>query len=455
MVKRQQSLNRPVLRAALVLACILMGAAQLPASAQSAAPIRLTVADAVTRGLETSHRLAEIRARQTGAQATVRVAQVSDQPTVSASAGYSRTNHVPVFGFIQNGAFRILYPDIPDNVVSRVSFAWPIYTAGRTDALERAADAEAKAVGADLDAARSDLRLEIVRAYWAAVTAREATRVLEESMARVDGQLRDVRQRFEVGLVAPNEVSGLASQRSREEAQMIEARNIREATLIDLRRLIGAEPEAVIDLVDALASISPTVAEIGTVSDTVRTALDQRPERKALTLRLGGAQAREQAAAAERRPTVVFGGGVDYANPNPHIFPRQGVWQESWDLSVNLNWMLFDSGRAKAQMAEAAAAATAVRERMAEFDSVVSAEVRQRRLELDSSRALLKAASDAVASAADARRVIADRFSTGVATSTDVIVAQAALLESELGVTRAMASVKLAEARLERAIGRP
>ena len=98
---------------------------------------------------------------------------------------------------------------------------------------------------------------------------------------------------------------------------MIEARNIREATLIDLRRLIGAEPEAVIDLVDALASISPTVAETGTVADTVRTALDQRPERKALTLRLGGAEARQQAAVAERRPTVVFGGGVDYANPQP------------------------------------------------------------------------------------------------------------------------------------------
>ena len=142
-------------RTMLIVTSLMTVASFQSASAQSAAPIRLTVADAVTRGLETSHRLAEIRARQTGAQATVRVAHVSDQPTVSANAGYSRTNHVPIFGFIQNGVFRILYPDIPDNVVSRVSFAWPIYTAGRTDALERAADAEAKAVGADLDAARS------------------------------------------------------------------------------------------------------------------------------------------------------------------------------------------------------------------------------------------------------------------------------------------------------------
>jgi outer membrane protein TolC len=415
----------------------------------------LTVADAVSRGLETSHRLSEIRARQTGAQASVQVAHVSDQPTIAAAAGYSRTNHVRPFGFVQDGRVTLIYPDIPDNVLSRVSFAWPIYTGGQTDALERAADAEAKAIGADLDAARSDLKLEIVRAYWAVVTAREAVRVLEESMTRADAQLRDVRQRFDVGLVAPNEVSGLAAQRSREEAQLIEARNIREATLVDLRRLIGADPEAILDLTDSLASISPDIAEIGTVSDTVRLALGQRPERKALTLRLGGAQAREQAAAAAQKPNITFGGGVDYANPNPKIFPRRGVWQESWDLSVNVNWLLFDSGRTKAQIAEAAAAATAVREQMAELDTVVAAEVRQRLLELDSSHALLRAASDAVSSAADARRVVADRFGSGVATSTDLIVAQAALLESELVRTRALASVKLAEARLDRAIGRP
>ena len=434
-------------------AAVMTAATYQPAWAQG--PIRLTLADAVSRGLETSHRLAEIRARQTGAQASVRVVHVSDLPTVSANAGYTRTNHVQEFGFVENGVFRAIYPDIPDNVVSRVAFAWPIYTAGRTDALERAATAEAQAVGADLDAARADLRLEIVRAYWAAVTAREAVRVLEESMTRVDAQLRDVRQRFEVGLVAPNEVSGLAAQRSREEAQLIEARNLREATLVDLRRLIGAEPESVLDLIDALASTSATVAETATVSETVRRALDRRPERKALTFRLGGAEAREQAAAAARKPTIAFGGGVDYANPNPRIFPRRDKWQESWDVSVNVNWTLFDSGRTAAQIAEATAASTAIRERMAEFDSVVAAEVRQRLLELDSSRALLKAASDAVSSAADARRVIADRFSSGVATSTDVIVAQAALLESELGRTRALASVRLAEARLDRAVGRP
>ena len=66
---------------------------------------------------------------------------------------------------------------------------------------------------------------------------------------------------------------------------------------------------------------------------------------------------------------------------------------------------------------------------------------------------MVRAATDAVRSAAEARRVVGDRFAAGVATSTDVLVAQVALLEAELARTRALASVRLAEARLARALG--
>lgn len=434
-------------RIPIVLVALLAAA---PAFAQ--APIRLSLADAVARGLEASHRLAEIRAREQGAQAAARVAELADRPIVGALASYSRTNHVEEFSVPQpSGTRLVVYPDLPDNVMSRLAFQWPIYTSGRADALERAAAAEAAAIGADIEIARADLRLEIVRAYWAAATAREAVRVLEESSARAEAQLKDAQRRFDVGLIPPNEVSSLDAQRSRERAQLIEASNIREGAFIDLRRLIGAAPDTVIELTDNLdAPAAATVA----APQLIDQALQARPERKAMTFRLGGAEARQQSALTGNKPTVAFTGGVDYANPNPRIFPRRREWQESWDVGVSVNWNFFDFGRTKAQAAEASAAIAATRERIAEFDLVVSAEIRQRLLDLNSSQAMVRAAADAVRSAAEARRVVTDRFAAGVATSTDVLVAQVALLENELVRTRALAGVRLAEARLERALGR-
>ena len=71
-----------------------------------------------------------------------------------------------------------------------------------------------------------------------------------------------------------------------------------------------------------------------------------------------------------------------------------------------------------------------------------------------SSRAAIEAATDAVRSAKEARRVLGDRFAAGVATSTDVLDAQVALLQADLDRTQAIANAHLADARLARALGK-
>lgn len=422
-------------------------------AASANGPVRLALTDAVARAIETSHRLAEARARQQGAEAAVRVRQSADQPIVTASAGYTRTNHVDVFGIPQpDGALRVVYPDIPDNYRTRLELQWPIYSGGRTDALERAARAEAGATALDLRAAQSDLRLEVVRAYWALVTATESVRVLEQALARAEAHLQDVRSRFDVGLIPPNDVSSVEAQRSRQAMQLIEARNQRESSAIDLRRLTGLPPDTAVLLAEPLdAPVKPSSPDGASLVDE---ALQTRAERQATEQRLGGTEDRVRAAAAGRLPNVAVVAGTDYANPNPRIFPRQDAWRNSWDLGVNVSWALWDAGRTTADISEAAAARTAIRERLAELDTVIGSEVRQRVLDLDSSRAVVRASADAVTSAAEARRVVAERFSVGVATSTEVLDAQLALLQAELDRTRAMANVRLSEARLDRALGR-
>jgi outer membrane protein TolC len=95
-----------------------------------------------------------------------------------------------------------------------------------------------------------------------------------------------------------------------------------------------------------------------------------------------------------------------------------------------------------------------VEARLRDFDAGVEVEVRQRMAELASATAAIEAAGVGVRSAAEARRVIAERFSAGVATNMDVLNAQVALLQAELDVTRALANAELNAARLDRALGR-
>ena len=93
------------------------------ANPRAQTPVRLTLDDAIARGLEASHRVAEIDARQEAARAVEDQRKAASMPQLALQAGYARTNHVDEFG-IPGG--RLIYPDIPDNVRSRVDLPLPV-----------------------------------------------------------------------------------------------------------------------------------------------------------------------------------------------------------------------------------------------------------------------------------------------------------------------------------------
>ncbi len=439
----------PLIAVALMLVASRPLLAQTPADAP--VPARLSLEEALARAAATSHRLAELRAREAAATAVLTQRKTADLPTLALQGGYKRTNHVDEFGVAQpDGSFQTLYPDVPDNWHGRLDMQWPIYTGGRDRALERAADAERQASQQDIDSTRADLRLETTRAYWALVTATDAERVVRESVTRIEGQLRDVRARFDAGFLPPNDVLTVETRLSREKSLLINAQNQRNSARAELARLIGApldadfEPDAVLEQPDAAV---PPVA-------TAAAARAERADRQALALRAEAATARIDSAHAGFKPSLAVIGGYDYARPNPTIFPREDEWKPSWDLGVNVTWSLWNGGRTAAEVAEARSEATAAQERLAEFDTVIGLEVRQRQLDLESARAQVPPALDAVKSAVEARRVVQERFTAGVATNTDLLDAQQDQLEAELQRTRALANVRLSEARLARALGK-
>ena len=419
-------------------------------AASGASPLVLTLDDAISRGLATSHRIAEATARRDAADAGIEERRAATLPSVAAQAGYTRTNHVETFGILlPDNQLRVIYPDIPDNYRSRLDVQWPIYTGGRVDAMIEAARADAAASAEDIDAIRADLRLEIARAFWNLVVAEESQRVLEQSLARASAHLRDVKNQLDAGLVPPSDVLTVQAQESRQRMLGIQAGSARSVAEAELGRLVGVPPGTPIH---PNAVLEPVGMDV-TVGSLVAQATADRRDRRALLDRLSAAQSRQQVATAGRRPTIGIAGGVDYARPNPRIFPRQGDWRQSWDASVNVSWPLFDGGRTRAEVAGAAASRRALQARLNEFDSVLDLEIRQRVAEVESSRAAIAAAEDALQAATEASRVLGERFRAGVATSTDVLSAQVAVLQAELDRTQALVSSRLADARLHRALG--
>src|SRR5712691_13205160 len=246
--------DRRVLRCAALLTAVLLWLPRT-ATAQTPepAPQRLTLDDAVRRGLETSHRIAEAVARGEAADAVVGERRAATLPQIAGQAGYTRTNHVDTFGILlPNNQLRVIYPDVPDTYRTRLDLQWPVYTGGRLDALERAARIDATASADEIATARADLTLEITRAFWSLVTTTESRRVVQEAVTRIAAHLKDVRNQLAAGLVPPSDVFTVEAQESRQRMLAVQARVARDVAEADLTRLVGAAPGTALEPAGAL-----------------------------------------------------------------------------------------------------------------------------------------------------------------------------------------------------------
>jgi outer membrane protein len=418
----------------------------------------LTLEDAITRGLVSSSRVQEARAREAAAAASRDGRKSLSGPTASVTTSYVRTNHVDEFAVPQpGGGSRVIFPDIPNNWRLRADVMYPIWTGGRTDALVEGASAELVAAQADGTVVAADLAMEIAWTYWQVVTTRATVVVLDEGLARTDVWVADVRARVEAGVSSPHEVAQAQAHRARQRVQRIQAAQAATLAERELARLVGLPAGQSLEL--ATPVDRPLAVAAGATAAEAEThytrAVAGRTERAALSARRDAFAAAARAAMAALHPQVATFAGIEPARPNSRFVPRSDRWHTSWDLGLSVTWSLWDNGRARADRALALAQADALTHRQREFESRLAVEVSQRLLDLESGRAAVEASAEAVAAAAEVHRVMRERYDAGVSTSTEVLDAHIAWLDASLERTRLLAALRIAESRLQRTLGDP
>jgi len=440
-------------------ALVCAGTLLLPAHGEAQTvqgPLNLTQEEAVRLAMERAPRLAESRAKETAAAANVTALRALGLPSANVSMQYMRLNHIDEFRIPDgSGGTRVLFPDIPNVYKPRAEVTVPIYSFGRVATNVNAAKADVDVARADLRNAEADVRLDVLRAYWTLATVRESVRVLVQSLARTDAWVGDVKSRVDAGFLPPNDVLSAQAQRARQQVRLLQVQNEEALAELDLARLIGAPGGTSIRTTSPVDQPLSQAADLAAqpVDGVIARAISLRAEREGLTSRRDGLRHAAEAALANVKPYAVALAALEPSRPNARFVPPVDAWRTSWTVDLKVVWPFFDGGRSKAQAASLRSQAGAVDARRDEFDGFVALEVRQRLLDLQFGRAAIAAADEGIAAATEARRVVDERFRAGVATSTEVLDAQVALLEAELERTRLNAGLRLTEARLLRAVG--
>jgi outer membrane protein TolC len=435
---------------------ILIAALLLSTLAEGQTINRLTLEEALAIGKARSRTLRASAARAEGAQARAEEANASLLPSFRADGSYRRLSDVPPFAVRVPGSpvpF-VISPIVLNNYALHAGVQQPIFTGFKLGSNVRAAELLAKAASLDRINDESDLVLAITVAYWTLHQTRETRRFVDENVARLETYAKDTENLLKAGMATRNDLLKIQVQLSNAKLTQIDAVNDLQVAMMNLNNLIGQELQTEIeptsrprvDSVEAIEIVSSPVSR-----ETM--AWHLRPDLQAMQARVDASEAGVRAAMGNWWPQIFFTGNYYYSRPNPRYMPTLDRWRDTWDIGVSVQMDIWNWGLTSAQIQQANASLLANRFMYEQMKENASLEVTRYGLAKRRARDKVAVSALAISQAEENVRTIQDKYRAGLATSTEVLDASVALLQSRTNYSGALVEFEVARARLTRASG--
>jgi outer membrane protein len=423
----------------------------LPSALRGGAP--LTSDQAAKRAAETAPSVARAEAAARRAALAAEQANVILYPRLDLEARYTLLSKVPPPEFVQmlgpeavrafrtqqnTGLFqaRLSYP------VSSLFFTIiPRYKAAQKSA-------EAQKLQSIVQA--HTIALQAREAYYNYARARAALMVAKSAQAQAEAHQKDVDALVNAGSLAKVELMRADSQVASAKVAVSRTQGLVATSRSGLFTLAHLEGNEDVTIAEDLESELPALTE--TTDALLAKALANRSELRQLRISLEAIEHTVDAAQGAELPQLSVGGTAEYSNPNQRYFGAAFEWHESWAVYASLSWSPND-WRGNSKVADQARADLA--QTLADLESLEDAlriEVTQAFEDYNSARAALESSRAGIAAAEESYRVRREQFRAGAAVAIDVIDAEGDLRSARLDLVNAIIDMRIAKARLDRAV---
>jgi len=412
------------------------------AAGKTGAPLALSLADAIERGLRQNLAplLAQSASQQARAQRLEAIAALL--PRVDASAGELRQKvNLAAFGLSVPGIPLIVGPfnvfqasataDVPLVNVSALQSA-------------RAARGLESAAHDDYQATRDLVVLAVANQYLLSVADQSRVQAAQAELATAASALTQAQDMLRAGTVDRLAVVRAQVQRDRQQQQLTAADNTLAKQRLQLARAIGLPLEQAF----TLSSTTPFAALTPPTPETaVAQALATRPDYRAAQTIVRSAQLLLAAARDQHLPTVSVNGG--YGTIGHELDSNHPVFT----VGATINLPVFAGGLTKAHEIAAQAQLRDAQNRAADLRAAIAVQVRTALLDLENNRAQVGVARDARDLAQQELTLAQDRFQAGVADNLEVVQAQQSVADANESYIATLYGYNLAKASLAQALG--
>jgi outer membrane protein TolC len=323
-------------------------------------------------------------------------------------------------------------------------FSVPLYTGGRIQANVRRAELE-QAIAADFVARTQDnVIYEVARTYLTILQQDQVIRATEQSVKALTESLRVMEQFRAVGKIPSLDLYRVRTQLADVQAGLVRDQALRRTLRAELRALLGWTGGDGPRLTDEL-KYQPQALSL---DDSLHEAFKTNPAYAAAGKRVAKQEQAVRLERAELKPQVTMDGFGGAASS------EHGAPIERWGAGVKASQFLFDGGRIRARVRAEEERLGQEREMLRQTGLDLTATVETAHNDAEDASARVEALEAAIKEAQEALRLEQLKYANGKGLVNDVLLAQAKLLQVQVGYYTALRDYGVAQAALRRAIGR-
>ena len=333
-----------------------------------------------------------------------------------------------------------------DQFSNAVTASWILWSGNKVESQVSQAKLALDSSRWGIAAARQQLKYNATDAYFKFMAARDAVKLAQESVERLDRYLQDVKLQFDVGVVAKVDVLRSEVELAKAKQTLIEAQNTYDLTMANLNNIIGLPLTTELSIKGDM-SYEKYGQELAACIDA---ALRQRPEISQYTDAAKVAQEGVTIARAGYLPTVsavyqagwydnTFAGGNNY----------------NWAAYLSTSWTFLDSGLTAGNIKKAVEGYNKAQEQLKQTVDSVRLDVQSTYLTMKSAEQSIQTSSAAVGLAEEDYKIKVIRYQAGVGTNLDVLDAQVALTTAKNNFLKAMYEYNNYRSKLDKSMGVP
>lgn len=317
---------------------------------------------------------------------------------------------------------------------ARLSLSQPVFTFGKTYFGFQMANEGYRIASINYKKATEKLKLDVISAFYGALITKQLYQAQEESYKSTEEYLRITKTKYANGQASNFELLQAQVQLANAKPDLLRAKDGSTLALQALKNTLAMPLDEPLDIQG-----EPEYKKLTETYGDIRKRFKENNDDKEIVEAAANIAANQRnLAVAMLLPNIALSANYSYYTYDPAFHAEKNYWNSSWDVTIGMQWQIFDGFKTEAGIKEASANEAKQKLSKQNADNMLSIQLDSLFMTLDESGQVIEAADELIKSANEGYRIAKESYRNGLIQSVDLMNAEIMLMRAKINYLNAL-----------------